>query len=141
MSVRDLFLLVILQALLKFRLQVLRLPRLHALRAILRLRCIGLEILDLVPDLRVLQLRLGDQVLELLRGIAVGRGQGPLVQRRDLLDVRAQGPDLRFGEVDPLQEVLLREDRRGVRYARSTGIRVVRRLRVVGHLLVQFGLS
>jgi hypothetical protein len=36
---------------------------------------------------------------------------------------------------------LLREDRRGVRDARSAGIRVVRGLRVVGHLLVQFWFS
>ena len=73
MSVRDFFLLVILQTLLKLRLQVLRLPRLHALRAILCLRGIGLEVLDLVPDLGILQLSLSDQVLELRGGIAVGR--------------------------------------------------------------------
>lgn len=128
LSVRDLFLLVILQTLLKLGLQVLRLPRLHTLGAILRFGSIALEILDLVPDLGVLELRLGDQVLELLRGAAIGRGQGPLVQRGDLLDVRAQGSDLGFGKVDAREEVLLREDRGGLRDARSTGIGVIRRL-------------
>jgi len=53
------------------------------------------------------------------------------MQRGDLLDVRAQLSDLGLGKVDAGEEILLRQDARGVRCARSPGIGVVRRLGVV----------
>jgi hypothetical protein len=87
LSVSNFLLLVLLQTLLKLALQLLCLSSLDALGTILSLHSVQFEVLDLVPDLGVLQLRLRDQILELRGGIAVGRRQSSLVQGRDLLDI------------------------------------------------------
>ena len=62
------------------------------------------------------------------------------MQRRNFLDVRTQISDLGFRKVDAGEEVLLREDVGAGWYGRSSGIGVLRRLRVVGQFLVEFWL-
>jgi len=105
--------LLLLQVLADLLLEVLvqrpELVHLEGARAVGGALRVLLQALDLVADGPVLDLRLRDQGLELLRCRAVAAGQRPLVQRRDLLHVGRERPDLAAYVGHPREEVLLRE--------------------------------
>jgi len=79
-----------------------------------RPRRVRLQVLDLVADPRVQDLRLRDEVLQRRRRAAVRAADGSLVQVRDLRDVARQCVDLAAGGFHARQEVLVREHGRAL---------------------------
>lgn len=108
-SVLHLLLLIILQGFVEIALQLLCLSRLDTLRSILCLHCIQFQKFDLVLDLRVLELRLRNEVLEISRDAVVGRGEGTLVESSDIMDIGGKWADLSLSKVDSFEEGLLGE--------------------------------
>jgi hypothetical protein len=72
---------------------------------------VGLEVFDLVLDRGVEHLSLGDDRLQLARRGRVRRGEGSLVERRDLSDVGGQCANIGLDGFDARKEVLLGQRR------------------------------
>jgi hypothetical protein len=95
---------------------------------------VALEALDTVLDGRVADLGLGNEALQLLRGLAVGAAQGALVQLADVVDVIRQATDVVAQALDAAKEVALRQ-RRGLRRG-AVGTGVVAAIVVVLELVL-----
>ena len=101
---------VALDLLLEVVVEAVELAGLEALAAVGGALGVDLEGADLVADRRVLELRVGHQVLELGLGRALRRRQGALVELGDLLYVGRQAADVVPDVGDPREEVLLGEN-------------------------------
>lgn len=105
------FLLVVAQFALEFGLDGVDLALLHVARpgagCLVGVIC---EELELVSDAAVEGLRVGDNAFELLGcRTTIGFGQGALVQGCNYSDIVCEGSDLIAEELNPTEEVLLRE--------------------------------
>jgi hypothetical protein len=77
-----------------------------------RLGEVALEALDTIFDGGITDLCLGDVLLELVLGGAIGAAQGALVELADEIDVGSQGLDVVAQTLDVAEKIVLGEDGR-----------------------------
>jgi hypothetical protein len=90
--------------------EVLELPLLDCKAAVRRALRVGLELLDLAADRRVLELRRRHQVVQLLPHAVIAAGESLLVQGGDVRDAHPQTVDVFADCCHALEELGLRED-------------------------------